>query len=76
MISLAHIFEELEAGLIHVEARKNMEQSAYMALNKNLINPLLGWNFISIEKKGRSHIIFMTNDSKNALRFLSNNVKE
>jgi len=64
----------LEVGLIHVEESKNIEQSAYMALNKNLIEPLLIWNFITIEKKGRSHIISITADGQNALRFLSSDI--
>jgi hypothetical protein len=64
----------LEADLIHVESSKNIEQSAYMALNKNLIEPLLIWNFIAIEKKGRSHVISITNDGQNVLRFLSDEV--
>jgi hypothetical protein len=64
----------LVSGLIHVEERKNIDQSAYMALNKNLIEPLLTWNFITIEKKGRSHVISITTDGENALRFLSNDL--
>ncbi|MEP6576557.1 MAG: DUF6293 family protein [Nitrososphaerota archaeon] len=66
----------LEIGLIHVEEKKNIEQSAYMALNKNLIEPLQVWNFIDIEKKGRSHIISITTDGQNALRFLSDGINE
>lgn len=65
----------LEAELIHVESSKNIEQSAYMALNKNLIEPLLIWNFIGIEKKGRRHVISITGDGQNVLRFLSNDVR-
>jgi hypothetical protein len=65
----------LEAELIHVESNRNIEQSAYMALNKNLIEPLLIWNFIVIEKKGRSHVISITSDGQNALRFLSSDVE-
>ncbi len=50
------------------EARK--DQAAYMALNKNLIEPLIEWKFISIEKIGSRHIVSLTNEGLNALRFL------
>ena len=50
------------------EARK--DQAAYMALNKNLIEPLIEWKFISVEKIGSRHIVSLTNEGLNALRFL------
>jgi hypothetical protein len=31
------------------------DQAAYMALNKNLIEPLMDWKFISVEKIGSRH---------------------
>jgi Family of unknown function (DUF6293) len=60
----------LEIGLIHVEKGKNKDQSAYMALNKNLIDPLLEWKFITVEKIGRKSVISITTDGLNVLKFL------
>lgn len=56
----------LESGLIHVEEKKNIDQSAYTAMNSI--------DLITIEKKGRSHVISITTDGENALRFLSNDL--
>jgi hypothetical protein len=53
------------------EARR--EQAAYMALNKNLIEPLIEWKFISVEKIGSRHIVSLTDEGLNALRFLHGN---
>jgi hypothetical protein len=50
------------------EERK--DQAAYMALNKNLIEPLMEWKFISVEKIGSRHIVSLTEEGTNALRFL------
>jgi hypothetical protein len=50
------------------EARK--DQAAYMALNKNLIEPLMDWKFIDVEKIGSRHIVSLTDEGVNALRFL------
>lgn len=47
------------------------EQAAYMALNKNLIEPLLDWNFITVDKIGSRHVISLTNEGRNALKFLN-----
>jgi predicted transcriptional regulator len=41
-----------------------------MALNKNLIEPLMDWKFISVEKIGSRHIVSLTDEGINALRFL------
>ena len=46
------------------------DQAAYMALNKNLIEPLMEWKFISVEKIGARHIVSLTEEGINALRFL------
>lgn len=46
------------------------DQAAYMALNKNLIEPLLGWRFITETKIGSHHIVSLTEDGKHALTFL------
>ena len=50
------------------EERRN--QAAYMALNKNLIEPLSDWKFISVEKIGAHHIVSLTDEGISALRFL------
>jgi predicted transcriptional regulator len=42
-----------------------------MALNKNLIEPLLDWNFITVDKIGSRHVISLTNEGRNALKFLN-----
>ena len=47
------------------------EQGTYMALNKNLIEPLLDWNFITVDKIGSRHVISLTNEGRNALKFLN-----
>ena len=60
----------LEWDLIHVEKGKNRDQSAYMALNKNLVDPLIKWKFISIEKVGRNYKVTLTTDGLNVLKFL------
>jgi uncharacterized protein DUF6293 len=46
------------------------DQAAYMALNKNLIEPLLDWKFITETKIGSHHIVSLTEDGKHALTFL------
>jgi predicted transcriptional regulator len=48
----------------------NSDQAAYMSLNKNLIEPLMDWKFISVEKIGARHIVSLTDEGINALKFL------
>jgi hypothetical protein len=62
----------LEEGLIHVETQNTDKEgiAAYMSLNKNLIEPLLDRNLVSVEKLGGSHKITLTNEGKNVLKFL------
>jgi Family of unknown function (DUF6293) len=61
----------LEKNLIHLEKTKNRDQSAYMALSKNLLEPLLlKWKFIKVQKVGRHHNVSLTEEGLNALRFL------
>ena len=63
--------QALEKNLIHIEKTKNRDQSAYMSLSKNLLDPLqLKWKFIKIQKVGRHHNISLTEEGLNALRFL------
>ena len=62
----------IEEKLIHVKEKKdNKEIAAYMALNKNIIEPLQNWNFIDIEKIGTSKIVTLSTDGTNALKFLN-----
>lgn len=56
----------IEDNLIHVDNKSSRsqysDQAAYMALNKNLIEPLLDWRFITESKIGSHHIISLTED--------------
>jgi Family of unknown function (DUF6293) len=73
----------IEHNLIHVDydnKKKNggkgtkyeySDQAGYMALNKNLIEPLLHWKFITENKVGSHHIVSLTDDGKHALTFLN-----
>jgi Family of unknown function (DUF6293) len=62
----------IENNLIHVDDKKiSSDQAAYMALNKNLIEPLLTWRFITESKVGSHHVISLTEDGKHALKFLN-----
>jgi hypothetical protein len=62
----------IENNLIHMDDKKiSSDQAAYMALNKNLIEPLLDWKFITESKVGFHHIISLTEDGKHALKFLN-----
>jgi len=70
----------IKAGLIHIDKERittkkrtkdeYSEQAAYMSLNKNLIAPLQNWRFVRETKVGTHHIITLTDDGKNALKFL------
>ena len=42
-----------------------------MALNTNILDPLQKWNFVTIEKSGKRRIVSLSEDGKNALKFLS-----
>jgi len=59
-------------GLISVNAEKeNYNQARFASLDQNIIQPLLErWNFIEIEKIGRSRWIKITEEGKNASEFL------
>jgi len=45
-----------------------------MALNKDLIEPLLDWRFITEIKISSNHIDSLTEDGKHALTFLNDDV--
>ena len=62
--------QALEKKLIHVERHGHREQSAYMALKTNLLEPLLKWQYIRVEKIGRCHDIILTPEGLNVLKFL------
>lgn len=53
-------------NLIRISNRQDTdeytEQAAYMALNKNLIDPLLEWKFITVNKQGAHHMISLTDE--------------
>ena len=72
----------IEHNLIHVDydnkkkdggkrEREYSDQAGYMALNKNLIEPLLHWQFITESKIGSHHVVSLTDDGKHALTFLN-----
>ena len=62
-------------NLIHISNKQDTdgytEQAADMALNKNLIDPLLEWKFITVNKQGAHHIVSVTDEGRNALKFLN-----
>jgi uncharacterized protein DUF6293 len=65
----------IKNNLIHTATKKNnpaesTEQAEYMALNKNLLEPMLSWKFITVSKVGSNHVVSMTNEGRDALRFL------
>lgn len=49
-------------------------RQGYMALNKNLIEPLLDWQFITEIKISSHHIVSLTEDGKHALTFLNDDI--
>jgi hypothetical protein len=50
------------------------DQVGYMALNKNLIEPLLDWQFITEIRISSHHIVSLTEDGKHALTFLNDDL--
>jgi len=66
---MAQFAEEKE--LITINAKeKNHSMARYASLDKNIIQPLKEWGFISVEKVGRNHWIKITEEGKNASEFL------
>jgi hypothetical protein len=60
--------------IIHIERPENKEQSTYMALKNNLLDPLIyKWKFIQVEKVDRRHNISLTEEGINVLKFLFTN---
>ena len=65
----------IQNKLIHESSREETggdysEQAGFMALNKTLIEPLRSWRFITVEKVGSHHVVSLTNEGRDALRFL------
>ena len=56
------------------ETYEYSDQAGYMALNKDLIEPLLHWQFITEIKISSHHIVPLTEDGKHALTFLNDDV--
>jgi hypothetical protein len=56
------------------ETYEYSDQAGYMALNKDLIEPLLDWQFITEIKISSNHIVSLTEDGKHALTFLNDDV--
>lgn len=52
------------------DKEERRDQAAYMALNKNLIESLMDWKFIGLKKIDSRHIVSLTDEGVNALRFL------
>ncbi len=66
---MAVLSEEKE--LITINAKeKNHSMARYASLDKNIIQPLKEWEFISVEKVGRNHWIEITEEGQNASEFL------
>jgi len=60
----------VEQKLIVVNA-ENESQATFASLDKNIISPLKNqWKFISVEKKGRTRYIKITDEGKHASEFL------
>jgi len=59
-------------GLISVNAEKeNYTQARFASLDQNIIQPLKEkWNFVDVEKIGRTRWIHITEDGVNATKFL------
>jgi predicted transcriptional regulator len=55
---------------LHKDNKITKRELKDLALNKNLIEPLMDWKFISVEKIGARHIVSLTDEGINALRFL------
>ena len=60
-----------EKEIIKINSKENVNQVRLTSLQKNIIQPLEDiWNFIEIEKIGRTRWITLTQAGKNATKFL------
>src|SRR6476469_6329182 len=75
----------IEHNLIHIDydnkkrnggkrASEYSDQADYMALNKNLIEPLLDWRFITESKIGSHHVVSLTDDGEHAPTCLNDHI--
>ncbi len=64
----------LKDGLIHLVKKSGGKepsaQAPFMSLNKNFIEPLLKWKFIQVKKDGSRHLVYLTKEGSDALKFL------
>lgn len=61
----------VEKGIIKINSKENINQVRLTSLEKNIIEPLEDiWNFIEIEKIGRTRWITLTKAGENATKFL------
>lgn len=66
----------IQNKLIHERSKEDSikgeytEQAGFMALNKTLIEPLRSWGYITVEKVGSHHVVSLTEEGRDALRFL------
>lgn len=60
-----------DAGLIKVNSERNAPQARFASLDKNIIQPLLGWGFVEVEKVGRTRYVSATGYGRGAAVFLS-----
>lgn len=66
---MAALAEEKEVITINAK-EKNHSMARFASLDKNIIQPLEEWGFISVEKVGRNRWIKITEEGKNASEFL------
>jgi len=58
-------------GLITINAKDNLDQVRFTSLDKNIIQPLKDhWNFIDVEKIGRTRWVKLNQEGSNAIEFL------
>ena len=58
-------------GLITINAKDNLDQVRFTSLDKNIIQPLKEhWNFIDVEKIGRTRWVKLNQEGSNAIEFL------
>ena len=59
----------LDGGLIEVDA-ENPNQATFASLDKNITAPLVKWEFVEVEKIGRTRWIKITKEGRDAAEFL------
>lgn len=61
--------EAEKSGIIKVNS-KNAPQARFASLDKNVIQPLLEWGFVQVEKVGRARHVRVTEEGRGAAGFL------